>query len=148
MVIKCVFAVDLQLSHGESVFYLETLLPVDMESSVSYDNVTEEYVAQVLKRRIRMEGLLVGLIVVKEVTSAAIALYNGTGIVNDCVKNYRQNRLRNQIQLDVENANERQLEWEDLVTGNSIEITFVETDSDSSDATSVGVNEREWTVVS
>ena len=89
-----------------------------------------------------MEAVIIGFIVVKEVTSAGIALYTGTGIVNDYLRNCREHRLREQIRIDRENA--RELNWEDLETGNMVEIPlFEESESDEPEE----FNEREWMII-
>ena len=72
-----------------------------------------------------MEGVIVSVIVIKEVTSAGIALYTGTGIVSDCLTHYRENRLREKILMDREHVNERERDWEDLKTGNTVELPIL-----------------------
>ncbi len=88
-----------------------------------------------------MEGVIVGVIVIKEVTSAGIALYTGTGIVSDCVTHYRENRLREKIRIDKENARERN--WEDLETGNTVEIPIFDTKAQDEKG-SQEFDEKEW----
>lgn len=91
----------------------------------------------------KMETVIIGFIVIKEVTSTAIALYNGTGILNDGLKRYRENQLSTQIQLDKDNADELQLDWEDLRTRQVVKIPVML----SLPTSSVESEENEWTAV-
>lgn len=92
-----------------------------------------------------LETVIVGFIVIKEITTTAIAVYNGTGVAYECVTQYRQNRLREKICFEQEKAKEREEEWEDLKTGKLMTVTDEKYNS-IEEQNSYEIN-QDWTIV-